>query len=89
MKQTPSKVQDQRMSDILSDSIDAVEKKYTSNANDNNDVVILDPKFHPTERDILELGYGILPMDGRNGFIAFAKPLNDCPMCGYNTWYSM
>jgi hypothetical protein len=28
-------------------------------------------------------------MDGRNGFIAFAKPLNDCPTCGYNTWYSM
>ena len=88
MKQTPSKVQDQRTSDILSNSTDAVEKKYTSNANDNN-VVILDPKFHPTERDILELGYGILPMDGRNGFIAFAKPLNDCPTCGYNTWYSM
>jgi hypothetical protein len=89
MKQTPSNVQDQRMSDILSDSTGAVEKKYTSNANDNNDVVILDPKFHPTEREILELGYSILPMDGRNGFIAFAKPLNDCPTCGYNTWYSM
>lgn len=87
MKLTPSNVHDQRMSDILSNSTAAVEKEYT-NTNDNN-VVTLDPKFHPTEREILEIGYSILPMDGRNGFIAFAKPLNDCPTCGYNTWYSM
>ncbi len=89
MKRTPSSVQDQRMSDILSDYTAELKKEYATTTNDNNNSVILDPKFHPTEREILELGYSILPMDGRNGFIAFAKPLNDCPTCGYNTWYSM
>jgi hypothetical protein len=89
MKRTPSNVQDQRMSDILSDSTANPKREYTTSTDNNNNVVILNPEFHPTEREILELGYSILPMDGRNGFIAFAKPLYDCPTCGYNTWYSM
>ncbi len=88
MKRTPSNVQDQRMSDIFSNSTTKLRREYTANPNNNN-AVIVDPNFHPTEREILELGYSILPMDGRNGFIAFAKPLDDCPTCGYNTWYSM
>jgi hypothetical protein len=87
MKRTPSNVQDQRMSDMLSNSTAEIEKDYVNT--NGNDAVILDPKIHPTEREILEIGYSILPMDGRNGFIAFAKPKSDCPTCGYNTWYSM
>jgi hypothetical protein len=73
------------MSDILSNPPAA----FTEGAVNNNNVVTLDSTLHPTEMEILEIGYSILPMDGRNGFIAFAKPLRDCPTCGYNTWYSM
>ena len=84
MKRTPSNVQDQRMSDILADST-----TITKDSADNNITITLDSKIHSTDREILELGYGILPMDGRNGFIAFAKPKRNCPICGHNTWNSM
>ena len=84
MRRTPSNVQDQRMSDILADST-----TITKDSDDNNITITLDSKIHSTDREILELGYGILPMDGRNGFIAFAKPIRNCPTCGYNTWNSM
>jgi hypothetical protein len=84
MRRTPSNVQDQRMSDILADSTTIT--KYSAN---NNITITLDSKIHSTDREILELGYGILPMDGRNGFIAFAKPIRNCPTCGHNTWNSM
>jgi hypothetical protein len=86
MRRTPSNVQDQRMSDILADSTTTLTKESLNN---NNITMTLDSKIHSTDREILELGYGILPMDGRNGFIAFAKPIRNCPTCGYNTWNSM
>ena len=85
MRRTPSNVQDQRMSDILADSTTTLTKESVN----NNISITLDSKIHSTDREILELGYGILPMDGRNGFIAFAKPIRNCPTCGYNTWNSM
>ena len=86
MRRTPSNVQDQRMSDILANPTTMTKES----ANNNNNISItLDSKIHSTDREILELGYGILPMDGRNGFIAFAKPIRNCPTCGYNTWNSM
>jgi hypothetical protein len=84
MRRTPSNVQDQRMSDILADST-----TITKDSANNNITMTLHSKIHSTDREILELGYGILPMDGRNGFIAFAKPIRNCPICGYNTWNSM
>ena len=84
MRRTPSNVQDQRMSDILANST-----TMTKESANNNISITLDSKIHSTDREILELGYGILPMDGRNGFIAFAKPIRNCPTCGYNTWNSM
>ncbi|MDP8941583.1 MAG: hypothetical protein M3M84_03450, partial [Thermoproteota archaeon] len=83
MRRTPSNVQDQRMSDILANSTTMTKESA------NNISITLDSKIHSTDREILELGYGILPMDGRNGFIAFAKPIRNCPTCGYNTWNSM
>jgi hypothetical protein len=83
MRRTPSNVQDQRMSDILADSTTITKDSV------NNITMTLDSKIHSTDREILELGYGILPMDGRNGFIAFAKPIRNCPTCGHNTWNSM
>jgi len=88
MKRTPSNVYDQRMSDILSNSMGIIEESAADNKN-NNRAVSLDSKSHLTERQILELGYGVLPMDGRDGFIVFAKPLHSCPTCGYNTWNSV
>jgi hypothetical protein len=84
MRRTPSNVQDQRMSDIIANST-----TITKESANNNITLSLDSKIHSTDREILELGYGILPMDGRNGFIAFAKPIRNCPICGYNTWNSM
>ena len=84
MRRTPSNVQDQRMSDILANPT-----TMTKESANNNISITLDSKIHSTHREILELGYGILPMDGRNGFIAFAKPIRNCPTCGYNTWNSM
>ena len=84
MRRTPSNVQDQRMSDILANST-----TITKESANNNITISLDSKIHSTDRELLELGYGILPMDGRNGFIAFAKPIRNCPTCGYNTWNSM
>jgi hypothetical protein len=84
MRRTPSNVQDQRMSDILTNST-----TITKESANNNITISLDSKIHSTDRELLELGYGILPMDGRNGFIAFAKPIRNCPTCGYNTWNSM
>jgi hypothetical protein len=89
IKRTPLNVQDKRMSDMLANSSTEV----TGKSADNNNVGLacnsLDPKLHPTEREILELGYGLLPMDGRDGFIAFAKPLRNCPVCGYSIWNTM
>ena len=84
MRRTSSNVQDQRMSDILANST-----TITKESANNNITISLDSKIHSTDRELLELGYGILPMDGRNGFIAFAKPIRNCPICGYNTWNSM
>jgi hypothetical protein len=72
-------------SDILADST-TITKDFSAN---NNITITLDSKIYSTDREILELGYGILPMDGRNGFIAFAKLIRNCPTCGYNTWNSM
>lgn len=37
-----------------------------------------------TDREVLTYNYGVIPMDGRDAFIAFAKPKNVCPNCGSN-----
>jgi hypothetical protein len=81
MKQTPSNVKDQRMADILANST-----TITKESAANNIIINFNSKIHPIDREILELGYVILPMDGRDEFIAFAKPIQDCPTCGYKIW---
>jgi hypothetical protein len=40
----------------------------TKESANNNITISLDSKIHSTDRELLELGYGILPMDRRNGF---------------------
>src|SRR5919107_3196112 len=84
LKRTPSNVKDQRMSDVLANLTTAT--TITKESATNNIIINFNSKIHPTDREILELGYGILPMDGRDGFIAFAKPIQDCPTCGYKIW---
>jgi hypothetical protein len=84
LKRTPSNVKDQRMSDILANSTTAT--TITKESAANNIIINFNSKIHPTDREILELGYGILPMDGRDGFIVFARPIQDCPTCGYKIW---
>jgi hypothetical protein len=82
----PSSKRDQRMSDVLTD---------TDNATINNgddDVIVesyaqsqtADTDKNFTDRELLTYSYGIIPMDGRDAFIAFAKPKKSCPTCGAN-----
>jgi hypothetical protein len=76
---------DQRMSEVLADIDNAI-------AYNSEDVVvapsalpqIVDNDKNFTDRELLTYGYGIIPMDGRDAFIAFAKPKVSCPNCGTN-----
>jgi hypothetical protein len=43
---------------------------------------IINSNYCTTDRELLTYGYGIIPMDGRDAFIAFAKPKLPCPNCG-------
>ncbi len=45
---------------------------------------IIDSDKSITDRELLIHNYGIIPMDGRDAFIAFAKPKLPCPNCGAN-----
>jgi hypothetical protein len=82
----PSSKKDQRMSDVLAD-ID------NPTMNNGDDDIIVDPYAQSqtaeadknfTDRELLSYSYGIIPMDGRDAFIAFAKPKMSCPNCGAN-----
>ncbi|MDQ3837191.1 MAG: hypothetical protein M3270_09710 [Thermoproteota archaeon] len=83
----PSSKRDQRMSDVLADLDNA-----TVNNDDNDDVIVdpypqsqtADTDKNFTDRELLTYSYGIIPMDGRDAFIAFAKPKMSCPNCGAN-----
>jgi hypothetical protein len=75
------------MSEVLAD-IDGV----SSNEGEGDDAVvasayeqqIIDSDKNITDRELLTYNYGIIPMDGRDAFIAFAKPKLPCPNCGTN-----
>jgi hypothetical protein len=81
----PSSNRDQRMTEVLAD---------IDNATVYNGVeVVVGPSAQPqtadtnknfTDRELLTYNYGIIPMDGRDAFIAFAKPKMSCPNCGTN-----
>jgi hypothetical protein len=81
----PSSKRDQRLSEVLADIDNA--------AVYNSDEVAVGPSVQPqtagtsksfTDRELLTYNYGIIPMDGRDAFIAFAKPKMSCPNCGTN-----
>jgi hypothetical protein len=76
---------DQRMSEVLAD----IDNATAYNGEDVRvapsalpEIVDTDKNF--TDRELLTYGYGIIPMDGRDAFIAFAKPKVPCPNCGAN-----
>ena len=85
---TPASNRDQRMSEVLADIDDSI----TANGADDDDAVvsstdklqIIDAEKKLTDRELLAYSYGIIPMDGRDAFIAFAKPKLPCPNCGTN-----
>jgi hypothetical protein len=86
---TPTSKGDQRMSESIADA-----KTAPSENRDDKDNSIIDTAYDQqyfltydrniTDREILTHNYGIIPMDGRDAFIAFAKPKNACPNCGAN-----
>ena len=85
-KAAPGSKRDQRMSEVLAD-MDGV----TANSDGDDAVVgsaaeeqIIDSGKNVTDRELLTYSYGIIPMDGRDAFIAFAKPKLHCPNCGTN-----
>jgi hypothetical protein len=82
---TPASNRDQRVSEVLADIDDSV----SANGADDDAVVTSADKHQAidsgkklTDREILTYSYGIIPMDGRDAFIAFAKPKLPCPNCG-------
>jgi hypothetical protein len=87
---TPSSKRNQRMSEVLADA-ESRGGGDDDNNNSNYTVVtsvdeqqIVDPDKNLTDRELLTYNYGIIPMDGREAFIAFAKPKLPCANCGAN-----
>ena len=88
---TPGSKRDQRMSEVLTD-IDSVSANANRGGNRDDAVTvesaderqIIDLDTNVTDRELLTYNYGIIPMDGRDAFIAFAKPKLPCPHCGAN-----
>ncbi len=86
---TPSTKRDQRMTDVLTD-VKVVGGANSPDERDEADFVdayqhhFINSNENVTDRQILTYNYGIIPMDGRDAFIAFAKPKKACPNCGAN-----
>ena len=86
---TPSTKRDQRMTDVLTD-VKVVGAANSPDERDEADFVdayqhhFINSNENVTDRQILTYNYGIIPMDGRDAFIAFAKPKKACPNCGAN-----
>lgn len=73
---------DQTMTEILA-NIDSLSAKGSSDADATATThQIIDSDKNITDRELLTYSYGIIPMDGRDAFIAFAKPKQLCPKCG-------
>ena len=90
---TPTSESDQRMTEVLADIDNATTPN--NNTGDHHSTTIhgdqkqeqpfiINPGYRLTDRELLTYSYGIIPMDGRDAFIAFAKPRLTCPHCGTN-----
>jgi hypothetical protein len=89
----PSSKRDQKMSEVLAEIDNISSNRGKSDVDDDDDAVvaasadeqqIIDSYKSFTDRELLIRNYGIIPMDGRDAFIAFAKPKLPCPNCGAN-----
>jgi hypothetical protein len=82
----PSSKRDQRMSEVLADINSVAANRGGNDAfvASSAEEQIIDSDKHVTDRELLTYSYGIIPMDGRDAFIAFAKPKLPCPHCGTN-----
>jgi hypothetical protein len=86
---TPTTKRDQRMTDMVTD-VKVVGGANRHDDREETDFVdayqhhFIDADENVTDREILTYNYGIIPMDGRDAFIAFAKPKKACPNCGAN-----
>lgn len=87
---TPGPKRDQRMSEVLADIGSASANRGGNDAAaafvvaSADEPQIIDSDMNVTDRELLTYNYGIIPMDGRDAFIAFAKPKLPCPHCGRN-----
>lgn len=73
---TRPEISDQRMTEVLG--------SITQERSDTTIQETISHDYHPTDRELLSFNYGIIPMDGRDAFIAFAKPKLLCSKCGAN-----
>ena len=84
---TPGSKRDQRMSEVLADIGSASANRGADDAvvvASADEQQIIDSDKNITDRELLTYNYGIVPMDGKDAFIAFAKPKLLCPNCGTN-----
>jgi hypothetical protein len=88
----PSSKRDQKMTEVLAEIDNISSNRGKGDADEDAAVVgasvdeqqIIDSNKSITDRELLIHNYGIIPMDGRDAFIAFAKPKLPCPNCGAN-----
>jgi hypothetical protein len=86
---TPTSKGDQRVSEAIADAKTAPSANRDDKGNSIIDTAFdqqyfINYDWNITDREILTHNYGIIPMEGRDAFIAFAKPKNACPNCGAN-----
>jgi hypothetical protein len=83
----------QRMTEVLADIDNATTTNNNTGGHHSTTIhgeqkqeqpFIINPGYRLTDRELLTYSYGIIPMDGRDAFIAFAKPKLPCPHCGTN-----
>jgi hypothetical protein len=97
---TSSSKSNQRMTEVLGDINNAIRTTSGINTDDHHSATIqgqqkeeqlfvTSPGYRSTDRELLTYNYGVIPMDGRDAFIAFAKPKRPCPNCGTNPFDSV
>ncbi len=85
----PYSKRDQRMTELLAE-IDGINPKRETG--DDESLLVasaveqqnIDPEKNIIDRALLIHNYGVIPMDGKDAFIAFAKAKLSCPNCGTN-----